>query len=397
MLKYCLRTLDRRLQHWRLPKQAKLAIRRDTEGLPDDDPGSEAVISAGMSWLFCAQDHSTTKDGGVARHFSLVSGWGPSYPETTGYIVPTLIDAWQRTGNAEARSRAQRMLEWFTRIQFPEGGFQGGHIQSQPRVPVTFNTGQILLGLASGVGEFGHPYRDSMRRAATWLVTTQDADGCWRKHPTPFAAPGQKAYEIHVAWGLLEAARLEPGSMYADAALANVRWALRQQADNGWFAHCCLDGPRHPLTHTLGYALRGVVEAYRFTEDKAHLNAARKTADGVVSAVRADGYLPGRLNPDLSPAVSWVCLTGNAQIAHCLLMLYGWTGERRYLDVAMALNRFVRRTVNVEGPAEIRGAVQGSFPIDGDYGPLQYLNWACKFLVDANVLEQRVAGHPARA
>lgn len=40
-----------------------------------------------------------------------------------------------------------------------------------------------------------------MRRAADWLVETQDADGCWRRHPTPFAEPGEKVYETHVAWG----------------------------------------------------------------------------------------------------------------------------------------------------------------------------------------------------
>jgi len=276
----------------------------------------------------------------VARHFHLVTGWGPSYPETTGYIVPTLIDAWKRTGNAEARLRAQSMLEWLTRIQYPEGAFPGGTVLSEPRVPVTFNTGQVLLGLASGVGEFGVAYRDSMRRAANWLADTQDADGCWRRYPTPFAAPGEKTYETHVAFGLLEAARQEPESGYADAALANVRWALRQQTANGWLAQCCLDDPRRPLTHTLGYALRGVAEAYRFTEDSVYLNAARKTADGLVSALHPDGYLPGRLNPDWSPAVSWVCLTGSIQIAHCLLMLYEWTGEAPYLDAAVALNRF---------------------------------------------------------
>ena len=37
-----------------------------------------------------------------------------------------------------------------------------------------------------------------------------------------------------------------------------------------------------------------------------------------------------------------------------------------------------------------RGQVKGSFPVDGAYGRFQYLNWACKFTVDANLLERRV-------
>ena len=38
-------------------------------------------------------------------------------------------------------------------------------------------------------------------------------------------------------------------------------------------------------------------------------------------------------------------------------------------------------------PTEIRGGVKGSQPINGDYGKWQYLNWACKFTIDANRAE----------
>ena len=227
-----------------------------------------------------------------------------------------------------------------------------------------------------------------MRAAADWLVRTQDADGCWRSYPTPFAAPGEKAYETHVSWGLLEAARVAPDSPYADAALANIRWALRHQTRNGWFARCCLNDERQPLTHTIGYVLRGVIEAYRFTSDPALLEASRRTADGVMGSMQADGFLAGRLDHDWRPRVRWACLTGTAQIAACWFLLHTATGERRYLDAARTATRYVRRTVRVDGPMDTRGAVKGSFPVDGAYGRYQYLNWAAKFFIDANLLEQ---------
>ena len=213
-------------RYLRLPAAAKAERRKDALGLPSYDPGVERAIDEGVAWLGRAQDHSTSADGGVARHYSLVTGWSTSYPETTGYIIPTMLSYARLRGDETARQRAQRMLDFLVANQLPDGGFQGSSIGAKPVIPVTFNTGQILLGLASGVREFG-VYREAMRRAADWLVKTQDPDGCWRKHPTPFAAPGEKAYETHVAWGLLEAARLEPDSSYADAALANVRWALQ--------------------------------------------------------------------------------------------------------------------------------------------------------------------------
>jgi hypothetical protein len=282
------------------------------------------------------------------------------------------------------------MLDWLVSIQFPEGGFQGGKVDSEPRVPVTFNTGQILLGLAAGVREFGDAYRGPMRRAADWLVGSQDPDGSWRDHRSPFAAPGRTAYETHVAWGLLEAARAAPDTDWAAAALRNVRWALTLQRGNGWFDLCSLVAGQPPLTHTLGYALRGVLEAYRFTGEDDLLRAARRTADGLLSALRTDGSLPGLLAADWQAACEWSCLTGDVQVAHCWLMLYQDTGDPRYRDAGFAANRFVRLTQRCDGPPETRGAIKGSMPVDGAYLPYQYLNWACKFFVDSHLLELSV-------
>jgi len=385
--------LAREVQGWVLWPTVVLAERRhERAGLLAQDPGSERVLLELIEWLARAQDNSASHDGGVARDFSLIHGWASSYPETTGYIIPTMLSYAERTGRGDLRERARRMLDWLVSIQLPSGAFQGGKIDSRPVAPVTFNTGQILFGLAAGEQCFGQ-YRDSMRRAADWLLATQDADGCWRRHLSPFASPGEKSYETHVAWGLLEADRVDPGRGYADAALANVRWALKSQRDNGWFERCCLADASNPLTHTIGYALRGLIEAYRFSREEAFLEAARRTADGALSALRDDGYLPGCLLPDWSGGVGWVCLTGTAQIACCWLLLFELTQDTRYKRAAFKANEFVRRSVRVEGPPDTRGAVKGSLPVSGAYGRYQYLSWAGKFLADSLMLEVDVRRH----
>ncbi|MDI3293928.1 hypothetical protein [Janthinobacterium tructae] len=378
-----------------LPAAARMERLSDRRGLPAVDPGPHAVVKACTAWLCAAQDHSSSHDGGVARDYNLLTGWSSSYPETTGYIIPTMIAVAQRTGDqgedAALHERARRMLDWCVAIQFPQGGFQGGKIDSLPRVPVTFNTGQILLGLAAGVEAYGAAYQDAMQRAARWLRDSQDADGCWRRHPTPFAGPGDKAYETHVAWGLFEADRIAPGHGYGAAGLRQVEWALSKQRSNGWFDSNCLDNPLLPLTHTIGYALRGLLEAHRFAGRADLLDAAVRTATGIANAVAADGYLPGRLGPDFQPGADYACLTGSVQNAHCLFLLYRLTGERRYLDAGRRLNRYVRRSISIDGPAHARGGVKGSFPVDGDYGAWAYLNWAAKFCIDANLLELELA------
>jgi len=373
-----------------LPPMAREERRLDLHGRISDDPGITTAVNLATAWLCRAQDCSLSMDGGVARHFSLVAGWSESYPEITGYVVPTLISVAEKRNDAALRERARRMVDWLVSIQLPDGGFQAGTIGARPLVPTIFNTGQILLGLATAVRVWGQEYLRPMHRAAEWLVAAQDSDGCWRRFASPFARPGEKTYYTHVAWGLFEAARVAPETPYADAALENIRWTIDQMRPNGWLEQCCLDTPAAPLTHTIGYALRGLVEAYRFTQNADLLNACLCTADGVLTALRADGFLPGRLDASWRGTVSWTCLTGNLQIAISWLMLYQNTGDERYRKAASAVNRFVRRTLHVDGGRDTRGGIKGSFPVSGDYGKFEYLAWAVKFFIDANLLEQEV-------
>ncbi len=78
-----------------------------------------------------------------------------------------------------------------------------------------------------------------------------------------------------------------------------------------------------------------------------------------------DGFLPGRLDSLWGGLVRWACLTGSVQNAHSLLILFRDTRDSRYRDSARLLNRYVRRTVRLDGPPDTGGAVKGSFPIQG--------------------------------
>ena len=383
--------LGRVYERLRLPKRAAEELARDQRGLPPHDPGLDAAIDAGAQWLCRAQDMSTTGDGGVAKQFSLKSGWSSSYPETTGYIVPTLIAYGRSTGDRAPIERARRMLDWLVSIQFESGAFQAGSVGAKNLKPVTFNTGQILIGLACGVAEFGEAYRAPMRKAADWLVSTQAADGSWPHNQSPMVAmAGAKAYDTHVAWGLFEAARIEPDAPYGEAGMRNAHWALTQQTESGWFDHCSIKNPATPATHTLGYAVRGLLEAHGYRDDERVLAGARKAADGMLAVLTRDGFLPGRLDRNWKPAAKWACLTGTVQNATNWMLLWRYTRDPKYLDAAFVANRYVRRTLSTDGDPDVRGAVKGSFPVDGDYDPWVYPNWATKFMVDSCLLERDI-------
>jgi hypothetical protein len=369
-----------------MPWEAKVEHLKDSFFYTNSALGIRASIHESVNWLCMAQDKSVTRDGGIARHYSLISGWGPSYPETSGYIVSTMIQCAELMREKNIRERARKILQWLARIQLPGGAFQAGTVSSKPVVPCVFNTGQILLGLSAGVQEFGSEYIGPLRLAADWLVAVQDDDGCWRKYASPFVIGGEKSYDTHVAWGLFEAGKVTGKSRYFEAGVSNVRWALNFQEPNGWFMNCCLSDFANPLTHTIGYALRGVIEAYECSKEAQFLRAACKTGDALIRTIKKSGFIPGRLNNKWKGTVSWACLTGCAQVACCWLRLFQLTGNQDYFNAAAITNQYVRSNICL-GRGDKRGGVKGSFPVYGDYGPYEYLNWAAKFAIDANVME----------
>jgi len=199
------------------------------------------------------------------------------------------------------------------------------------------------------------------------------------------------AYAAHASYALLEAARVDPDPRFVDAALANVRWTLAQQQEDGWLERCSLSEDQDsPQTHTLGYALRGMLEAHRFSAAPAFLVAGRKLGDGIVSLLSGDGFLPGVIGRGWRAASRCACLTGTAQVAHCWLLLYLATGESLYHEAGCLANRFVRRTLRLRGSPDVVGGVKGSFPVDGEYCPYEYPNWAAKFFIDSNLLEREI-------
>ena len=53
-----------------------------------------------LRWILDAQ----RSDGGIAAYYSLLTGYSESYPEVTGYIVPTLYDFAHATGDGRCQA-----------------------------------------------------------------------------------------------------------------------------------------------------------------------------------------------------------------------------------------------------------------------------------------------------
>ena len=346
-------------------------------------------LVAALEWLLRAQDAAAT--GGFARGYSLTwhpnfrtRGWQPAYPETTGYIIPTLYLAAEVLGRPELASRAERAARWEIDVQLPSGAVRGGVI-GEPESPAVFNTGQVMLGWLSAFAETEDGrFADATRRAGWWLVAMLDPDGHWRRGNSPFAHPHATLYNARAAWALAEAGRCLGEPEFRAAAARNLVAVAERQHPNGWLPDCCLAYPDRPLLHTLAYAIRGLLEGGRVLQDDYLVGRAALAAEHLAVAVQSDGRMAGRFRADWSPAADWSCLTGQAQMANNWIRLFQLTGDAKWLGPVPVVLRFLQATQNrTSRDPGLRGGIKGSAPLNGGYGAYQVLNWATKFFVDA--------------
>jgi hypothetical protein len=377
---------------WR-PANARLYLRQLGLGREVVDPSAALVATAG--WLRRAAD--ATSDGGVSWGYRLRGGWAASYPETTGYIVPTFLalDA-SPLADGRDRERAERSIRFLAGVRLPDGSFPGRRIDENRTEPSVFNTAQILHGLTAWHTATGDDaIRTMALDAARWLVDGQDEDGTWRRH----AYGGiPVAYVAHGTCWLAEHAEATGDDAARRAAERHLDWVLGQyDAGAGWFDLAGFTAEDHAarraVTHTIAYTIWGVLDlGLRLGRDDA-IQAAATAAAQVAGVVRREGRLPGMLDAAYIAGASWECLTGNSQMALIWLRLASLghsAGDREAATIA--LDR-VRRSISLRSSDRgIRGGVAGSDPPWGTYIRFTFPNWAAKFTIDALLAEGKATG-----
>ncbi|MCA8941283.1 MAG: hypothetical protein KDB80_01880 [Planctomycetes bacterium] len=351
-----------------------------------------------IGWLFRA--HDATNRHGVSRSFTLrrhhrygCTGWLPAYPETSGYIVPTLFEAAEVLERPEAHERAIEIARWEADIQMDDGAVRGGTVADEPS-PAVFNTGQVLFGWLAAARRTGDlALQNAAERAAAWLVEKQDDDGVWRRGASAFAAEGAHVYNARAAWALALYGTIAGDEAACRAARRSADYALGVQIENGWYGENCLTDDDQPLVHTIAYTAQGVLEIGVVLGVDAYVDSARRCAKSIAATQRADGYLHGRYDRNWNGTVDWSCLTGDAQMALVWDRLSELDGDAQWREHADRACDYVCSTQELDSNDEgIRGAVGGSFPIWGGYGTYENLNWAAKFHCDT--LLGRVTGRP---
>ncbi|MDX9964225.1 prenyltransferase/squalene oxidase repeat-containing protein [Desulfobacter postgatei] len=280
------------------------------------------------------QDHIIEGGG-----FPVSTGQNVSYPEVTGYIIPTLY-------NAGEKEFALRMAEWLITVQHDSGAFG-----APDGVPYSFDTGQVLRGLLQVMEDIPQA-EDSARKSCDWLLTqilpsgevTTPSTDMWN---LPEGRRVSQNIHLYILPPLAEAGRRLGKTEYTNA----VERALAFYKEN-WNLK-----DFNTLSHFFGYVMEALC-------DLGETDLARAGMENIDAIQKLDGSIPAYSH------VKWVCTPGTAQLA----IVWYKLGEKKRADAAL---RFLRGVQN-QG-----GGFFGSYGKGANYFPREEIPWAAKYFLDA--------------
>jgi hypothetical protein len=359
--------------------------RNATRGFTDEDH-----LRAAAQWLTAAQDSQS--DGGIAGRYQLGRGWTSSYPETTGYIVPTFLALSRALPQAGFRRRAERAVQFLLSVQLPEGGFPGLEIADNRVTPSVFNTGQILHGLMAWHRETGdEEARIAAERAVQWLLGLQDPDGAFRRY---FYEDRASTYSAYLACRLAEWGDYAADRAALAAASRHLDWTLAHRMPNDWIVLAGFDEEQHQadeaFTHTIAYTLAGILSTAETLGRSDGITAVAAAAERLARRLELSRFLPGLIGGDWRGRNRYACLTGNCQMALIWFRLHGLSRDLRLVNAALKAIDLVKLAQPMRNPNPgLFGGIPGSDPIHGSYIEGAVPNWAAKYFVDALLEKQR--------
>jgi hypothetical protein len=342
-------------------------------------------IRAAADWL--CRSEEVTGGRGSAAYYSPLFGWASPYPETTGYIIPTLWKVADVLEDSRYAHTAMRMSRWLLSIQSQEGCFPGGVWSPNcKQTGSVFNTGQILFGLLEAAERTGEKvFWDAASKAVAWLVAEQHEDGRW--YNGAYVKGYSPSYYAHLCWPMALYWKRYGGDDVHRCLLRALGAVISDRTEVGTFLNWGFKPGQRAFTHTIGYTLQGLAETAHLLEQwEPYGAAACESAEILMKKFEVRKRLGGSYGLQWEPSFWFICLTGHCQLASTWLRLHEWTGDARFLNVAIkALDEVGRCQRLWPRKQNVHGAIAGSSPWFGPYMMLRYPNWAAKFFIDAMI------------
>lgn len=353
-------------------------------------------LEASLKWIENAMKKKKGKGIPLAYSFSL--GWLPSYPETTGYIIDSIIAYAKQFEKKELIETAIHLGDWELSIQLESGAVR---VQAPDNEAAdVFDTGMVILGWTTLYTETKlERFKLAAQKAANWLIQQQDEDGKWQKNSYKNIP---HAYHSKVAWAMYKVYLITGEAIYAASCEKNLRWVLSVKQVNGWFDFMSFSSSEAPYTHTMAYTMQGFIETYKIIDNTNKLkplllNETILFCDKLIHLFDLSTnkqnmiQLPGNINENWEKTNNYACLTGNAQFAIVFLQLFEETNNIKYYNAAKTLIEIVKKSQILDGnKTPYKYGIAGSYPLWGGYHPNEYPNWSAKFFMDALLNKIRI-------
>lgn len=247
-------------------------------------PRVPPVIKA-LDWV---RNH-VVPGGGIQVHSLSVK----SYPEVTGYFVPTLL-------NFGERDIARGFIEWLRQSQHPDGSFEAPDLFAQDAAEAgkayVFDAGQVLRGY---LAEYEHRPSDSLVRAirltTEYMVSNLTADGGFKQQYDSEGHPEMvKSILLYAIEPLRRAGVMLGEKTVVTAAERAFDFYIAQD-----YAFKC-----DTLTHYLGYEVEAAI-------DWGRKDLAASVLEKLEASLTPEGFLPAKAG------AGWACCPGSAQFALC--------------------------------------------------------------------------------
>ena len=334
----------------------------------------------GVQWL--ENISSIVNFEGVPHSFNLLRGWEKPYPETSGYIVGTLVQGSSVFSDYSLSRFAKRIATWLITIQSKEGYYSD--LRGEPQI---FDTGQIIIGLChiycSGLSDTC----DAINKGSLWLLRNQNDDGSFTKFSYHKKA---HTYYSRVGAALIFAGLTLNNKTFIEAGIKNLDWVVNRQAKNGWIDLMSFDG-EDPYSHNIMYTAEGLLAGYLMVKDDRYLTAVLNLLTPIADCFKKRQSLPARFDANFVVTDKSVCVTGLAQWCCLCQRLEGFDFKKMGDTALETLKSYQLISAN----RFLNGALPGSVPFQSDYMRFALPNWGEKFFLDALILANSLKVRPA--
>lgn len=336
-----------------------------------------------LDWLKASFEACEGK--GSAAYYSRLRhplhGWSAAYPETTGYLIETMLDYHNLLNESWLFDYAKSGADWICTLQKENGALPGGLGENGKES--VFNSGMMLFGLVAMFEKTKEEkYLATAQKTVNWLMSILEKDGSWKQGA--YQQGFTPSYYTRVVWAILKVNRYLQKSDIQASMQAALNFYKSKKQTNAAIKDWGFKANEAAFTHTIAYTMRGFLESAIILKDDEALNIAENIAKMLHLDFEKKGKIAGAYDENWKGNYKFTCLTGNAQLSINSARLFQITDNQWYKTFSTQLFETIS-----DAPCKIPikgyyGGIAGSSPYWGKYQPLQMINWAIKFWLDAN-------------